>query len=206
MADYAINLEETLSIKDHWRAETMVDAIIYRNQFDKYHQAFLQTGLQEDLIFSFIFLQIYIECFLHGWMRQIVVMEFKPPRGNICEDWVKDEQEERSIYAKINAFVKLFFSPVPDDVSDFSKKIKEIFGHISHIRNLLIHGHKISTWSDSDGDAGISEAKSFLTLEKLNSTVTQANELGMLWNQLLDKILPQLKALQRVSDFKYKEI
>lgn len=92
MTDYAINLEETLSIKDSWGYETEVDAVIYRNQFDKYYQAYSKSGLQEDLMFSFIFLQIYIECFLHGCMRKIVEMEFKPPRINVYKDWTGGEK------------------------------------------------------------------------------------------------------------------
>ncbi len=204
MTDYAINLQETLSIQDHWRAETMVDAIIYRNQFDKYHQAYLQTGSQEDLIFSFIFLQIYIECFLHDWMRQIVRMEFKPPRDNVMTEWMRGEG--RMVWKKIDNFIELFFGAQPTAVHEIGEQIKAHLKNITDIRNLLIHGHSIAEWSDSDGNTGISEAKSFLTAEKLDSTVSEANELGKLWNQVLDEIMPRLQALKRVSDFYYKEI
>jgi hypothetical protein len=202
--DYSINLHETVKVSDFVKAETEIDAIIYRQEFEKYRQAYLKDKSDHDLIFCFIFLQVYIECFLHQNMRRVTEMEFKPPRDHILTAWLNGER--RKVPQKIDDFTANFFSPIPADVQHLTDLIKDRFGNISSIRNLFAHGHKVASWSDSDGNSGISPARSLLTESQLNQSIDEVNELGSAWSDLLDKILLQCKALRRVDDFKFLKI
>jgi len=202
--DYSINLHETVKVSDFVKEETELDVIIYRQEFEKYRQVYLQRKLEHDLIFCFIFLQVYIECFLHQNMRRVMSLEFKPPRDHVLTVWLQEER--RKVPQKIDHFATNFFSPIPTDVQQFTDLIKDRFGNISSIRNQFAHGHKISAWSDSDGNSGISQARSLLTENQLNQSIDEVNELGSAWNDLLDKVLSQCKALRRIDDFKFLKI
>lgn len=201
---YSIDLEETVKVSDSASVVTEIDAIIYRLEFEKYRETYLKSKLDHELIFCFIFLQIYIECFLHQNMRRVTEMEFKSPRDEIATSWF--EGEKRKIPTKVDSFTTNFFPVVSTDVAQFTTLIKERFQNIADIRNRLVHGHKIATWFDSDGDSGISEARSFLTENRLNQSIAEVNELGLAWNDLLRRALPQCKALRRVDDFMFSNI
>ncbi|MEA2113255.1 MAG: hypothetical protein U9P63_01175 [Patescibacteria group bacterium] len=199
-----MNLHENISVSDYVKAETEMDAVIYRQQFEKYRRNYLKTKSKSELIFCFIFLQIYIECFLHQNMRRIIELEFKPPRDNVCTSWLK--KEHQFIPKKIDDFTATFFSSVQPNIQKFVDCIKYSFTNVGNIRNLLAHGHKVSSWSDSNGNSGTSPTPSFLTESQLNQSVSEVNKLGVAWNDLLDNILPQCKALRRVDDFKFLNI
>jgi len=201
--DYALNLSEHIGISDFNHVELELDSIIHRNQFEKFRSEYLRSNEEKDLIFTFIVLQIYTECFLHQNMRKIVEMEFLPPRQTIREEWTLGEG--RDAREKIDCFVKLFRIAPSASLRPVSV-IKGRFTSLTDMRNLLAHGHKISTWSDSSGNSGTTKARSLLTRDQLTQTEKEINELGLMWNKLLDRIQPECKALRRIDDFKFKNI
>lgn len=202
--DIFINMRESINISDYLKIETEVDTIIYRQEFERHRSEYLKTKTKPELIFTFILLQIYIECFLHQNMRRIVGFEFKPPRDGIYTAWLEDE--EKYIPAKIDNFATLFFSSAPNHIQQLIDTIKDRFGKISHIRNQFVHGHKVAAWSDSEGNAGSTLAKSLLSDVQLTQSITEVNELGLAWNDLLDAVLPQCRALKRIDDYKFSNI
>lgn len=198
---HSINLNESIKASDSFKIETEIDAIIYRQEFELHRKNYLKSKNESELIFTFIFLQIYVECFLHQNMRRIIQLEFKPPRDAIYMEWLACEA--RFIPAKIDNFVILFWNPIPEDPQKLLESIKDNFKKTSYIRNQFVHGHKVSAWSDSEGSSGFSPAKLLLTDEQLAMSVTKVNELGVAWNHLLDKTLLQCKALREVESFKF---
>lgn len=202
--DYSINLHETVNVSEYIKMESEIDAVIYRQEFERHRAEYLKTKTEAELIFTFIFLQIYAECFLHQNMRRVVMMEFKPPRDSVYTTWLAGEK--RYVPEKIDNFATLFFTPVPAIVQQEIDTIKDRLKKISDIRNLFAHGHKASSWSDSTGNSGSTSAKSILTETQLIQSVTEINELGKSWNDLLDAVMPQCKALKRVDDLKFRSI
>lgn len=201
--DYALNLSEHIGISDFSRVELELDSIIHRNEFEKFRSEYLRSNAEKDLIFTFIVLQIYVECFLHQNMRRIVDLEFLPPRQSVRDEWMSGEN--RDARKKIDHLVKLLDMD-PSATAPLVNGIKNKFTNITDIRNLLAHGHKISSWSDSSGVSGITEARSLLTRDQLTQTEKEINELGSQWNELLDQIQSECKALRRICDFKFQNI
>jgi hypothetical protein len=201
---HSINLHENITVSDTFRAETEVDAVVFRMEFEKHYGEYKKTLSEAELILCFIMLQIYIECFLHQNMRRIVGLEFLPPRDSAREGWSRGER--KSVAEKLDGFSSLFFSSKPENIQYFTDSIKERLAPISQIRNFFVHGHKVSAWSDSEGNSGTSEARSFLTPEQLNKSIGEVNELGAAWNLLLENIQPQLKGLRSIDDFKYSKL
>ena len=195
---------EKLKISDAVRIEVGIGEGIYRIEFEKYRDLYLKDKSEHDLIFCFIFLQIYIECFLHQNMRRIIEFEFKRPRENVVTEWTIGE--DRNVGEKIESFCSLFFTMVSADMQENIGIVKDRFHRISYPRNKFAHGHKVASWSDFDGTHGISEARSLLTIKQLDKTIKEANELGSLWNELLDRIFPTCKSLGKMEDFKFKKI
>jgi len=111
---HSININANIKISEYYKAETEVDADIYRQEFAHHYIEYLKTNNNSELIFTFILLQIYVECFLHQNMRRIVCFEFKPPRNKVCTTWTKNER--KSVEIKINSFIYLFFNPVPVNI------------------------------------------------------------------------------------------
>ena len=201
--DHVLNFSEHVGVSEYHRITKEIDAVTYRNEFLKFRTGYLESHGQTELIFSFIVLQIYIECFLHQNMRRIVGLEFKPPRQVILNEWIK--QERRYVPQKLEHFINLF-EPPPSESLHLVEGIKDRFKNISDIRNLLAHGHEISEWSDSEERTGKTEALAILTKSQFAQTEKEINELGLMWNELLDHVAPRCKALNRVDDFKFKKI
>lgn len=201
---HSINLNEKITVSETFKEELEVDAIVFRNEFERHHREYRKTSSEAELILCFIMLQIYIECFLHQNMRRVVGLEFLPPRDNAREGWSRGEG--RSVSSKLDGFTSLFFSSKSENIQYFVDSIKERLTPISQIRNFFVHGHKVSAWSDSEGKSGLSEARSFLTSEQLDKSINEVNELGAAWNLLLENIQPQLKGLRGTEDFKYSKL
>ncbi|MBU1164632.1 hypothetical protein KKA15_03655 [Patescibacteria group bacterium] len=199
-----VKLKATIRISEYFKAETEVDAVIYRREFERYYKEYLKTKDSTKLIFTFILLQIYVECFLHQNMRRIICMEFKPPSDGICTTWL--EGEKKSVKDKINNFVSLFPGLVPTDTQQLVDIIEDGFKNLSDIRNLFVHGHKVAEWSDSKKAKESSPAKQFLTATQIKKIIAEINALGGAWDKLLDYILPQCKALTRIDNFKFTKI
>lgn len=202
--DYSINANDTIKISEYMRGESEIDAVIYRQEFEHHRAEYLKTKTDAELIFTYIFLQIYAECFLHQNMRRIVELEFKPPRDSIHTKWLNNEK--RYVPEKIDNFATLFFTPVPAAIQQPIDIVKNRLKNISDIRNLFAHGHKASAWSDSEGNSGSTPAKLILTDSQLTKSLNEINELGISWNDLLDAVVPQCRALRKVDEFKFHSI
>ena len=203
--DLSINVHDEVSVSGSLRLELEINAIIYRSEFEKYRQAYLVSKTENDLIFCFIFLQIYVECFLHQNMRQIIGLEFKPPRDYVCVRWNESQAERRHIPQKIKNFPTLFFAPIPIEILNLIDLIVSFFEKITYPRNKFAHGHKVASWFDSENGRGDTTARLLLTEERLKQALSEANELGVAWNDLLGKILPQCKAQRQLDDFNFEK-
>ncbi len=204
MMDLKINVSENAGISEYVKAETEIDAIIYRREFERHEQEYQKAQSDPELVLAFIYLQIYVECFLHQNMRHIVEMEFKPPRDTVAKDWENHEKDD--VRQKLDSFIGKLFPTVPANVAQLTQTIKDNFGKVCVMRNYLAHGHKVAAWSDSDGNSGMSRAKSLLTSAQLVQSKADADALGLAWNDLLDLVLAQCQALQRVDSFKFKNL
>lgn len=195
-----VSLKESVNIQDSNSVVIEKDAIIYLNEFLKYKEAYEKEGMDETLIFAFIFLQIYIECFLHQSMRRVMHMEFGFKEPVLFQQW--DSSEEKMYIGKKIEFFTSFF--MPEEQSIESKKIiVKSFNDIGQVRNKLVHGYKLSR-GIANGKTHKSEALSLLNIESLQKSLQSANELGSAWNDLLDEIFKACRALRSVDDFKLK--
>ncbi len=196
-----MKIQETISVKEEIAFEVFIDPVIFRREFIRYKKRYLSLYDQNELVHAYIFLQIYLECFLHSNMRHIIELEFKPPRDAVANNWQKKEKDK--LIKKLDTFNSCF-KTTPKQVQDITNIIKLKFQAISNIRNMFAHGHKISMGMTSNGHGIISPAATKLALWELKKALTDANELGKAWNSLLSFIQPKLKALRRVRDFKFK--
>lgn len=197
-----MNIEETISISEEFRILVEKDAIIYRNEFEEFRKQYQKSGKEEKLIFAFLFLQIYMECFLHQRMRKIMEMEFDFKRPDLFQVWDKRESSMH-INEKIGFFISFFIAG--DKAVNFREKISKLFSSIGKPRNKFAHGHALTKMISKEG-VKHSSALSILNLETLNSTISYANQLGETWNELLDEISKECKVLKGLGSFKFIEI
>jgi len=191
-----VKIEETIHL------ELQIDPVIFRREFIRYQKRYLSLYDKNELVHAYIFLQIYVESFLHNYMRHIIKMEFKPPRDTVVKKWLSKEKDKLPI--KLDSFVVQFFPSLPLTVQTEVDIIKDRFKRISDIRNMFAHGHKVSISMTTTGKGVLSPAASKLSPWILKQTLLETNELGTAWNNLLIKIQPKLKALRQIKDFKFK--
>lgn len=189
-------------IEEKIHTEIQIDPVIFRKEFLRYQNRYLSYNNQNELIHAYIFLQIYIESFLHNYMRHIIGLEFKPPRDEVVRKWYGKERDK--IPVKLDSFVSEFFSTIPVDIEKNVSTIKSQFKKISDIRNMFAHGHKVSMGMNTDGTGFISPAGLKLAPWELKQALIDTNELGKAWNDLLNGILPYCKSLRTIKDFKFK--
>jgi len=207
--NHAIKLEPgnyDVKIPAFLNMEIETDAIIYRSEFNRNYEEYKKTETNNVLIFSFIFLQIYIECFLHQKMRTIIDLEFKNSNPSIKASWFDEKNERHHIEKKVPDFCRIFFNPENVKIDAFTKIIIDEFKIVSNIRNDFIHGHKVSDWSNSNGDHDISRAKSYLTKEKIHEIIGRVNKIGSAWNGLFHEIKPNLKSFKQFDRVAFNEI
>ena len=191
-----------IEISEEWSITLDKDAIIFRNEFEEFRKQFKVSKKEEKLIFAFLFLQIYMEYFLHQRMRKIMEMEFDFKKPDLFQVW--DKRESRMhINEKIGFFISFFIAG--DRAVNFREKISKLFSKIGQPRNKFAHGHAIRKTLSKDGERH-SKTLSMLNLESLNSTISDANQLGETWNELLNEISKELKVLNGLGSFKFMEI
>ena len=200
-----LNVSEGVTITEHIEIELETDAVIYRNEFERHHAEYLNTKTKDELILSFVFLQIYVECFLHQNMRRVIEREFKHTGKIILDDWFCSEAQLKYVPQKLDKFVKVFFPKPKETDRLLINAIKSKFHDINEIRNFLIHGYKIASWSDSGGNSGQSNINFFLSEVQLSKSINEMNELGNAWNNLLDNIFPECKCSTSFDDFKFEK-
>lgn len=204
MNDLVVSNHENIGITDFNKVETELDAVIYRNEFYKHYQEYQNTKSEVSLIFSFIFLQIYVECFLHQYMRHIIGFEFMGPRDEVIDEWQK--LERLKIKDKIERFCSLFFCPIPPkDIRDLIIDLIDAFSNLTMPRNSFVHGSKIASWASSHG-TGTTNARSLLTEERIIKTIEIANKVGSIWNVLLEKVSTNFTCLGNFQDFKFSQL
>lgn len=194
----------SIKISENVKCELTKGPNMFLDQFYHYKELCDNDNNIKYIIFCFVFLQIYIECFLHYNIRNVVKMEFKSPRDSIKNSWVSDANEGMYIRDKITAFAKLFFNNGEADSE--IKNIIDNFQLISDIRNSIAHGHEISEWADSSGQGQKSETMSYLNILELEKQINNVNNLGNNWNLLLNKIYSVCVNIKDKNLFKFKKI
>lgn len=195
-----IGLTDVIQIQENIKITTELSSIIYLNEFLKYKGAYERDGKNEKLIFTLIFLQIYIECFLHQNMRQIMGMEFEFKNPDLFKKW-DSKEEEMYVGEKVNFFTHFFFSK--EEKVESLDLIKNSLREIGYIRNKIVHGYKLRRVV-VNGTTEKSETLSLLSKESLREYLQSANTLGNAWNTLLDEVGKKCKALRGVGSFKFE--
>lgn len=193
-----IGLTEVIQIQESIKITTEISSIIYLNEFLKYKEAYERDGRSEMLIFTLIFLQIYIECFLHQNMRQIMEMEFEFKNPDLFKQW-DSKEEEMYVGKKVSFFTNFFFAKGENIES--LELIKDSLREIGGMRNKIVHGYKLRRVV-VNGKTEKSETLSLLSEESLREYLHSANTLGNAWNTLLDEVAKKCRALRSVGDFK----
>lgn len=205
--EHKIILKEKIKIKDSMAWELEVDAIIFRDEFNYYLEKFKKDGSEKTLVFVFIMLQIYVEYFLHQNMRRVISLEFKHNDKSKYEEWTKEESERFKVNKKLSHFIQYFSLENNNEIIVVKEEIEIIFKEITDIRNLLVHGHKISLAGNTDSsDIEVSETRGYLDKDILIEVIANINQLGKNWNNLLDLILSECKALRKIDDFKFSNL
>ena len=207
--NHKVTTEEIINIREEIAYELETDAIVFRNEFNYYLEKFKKDKSEHALIFVFIILQIYVEYFLHQNMRRVVRFEFEHSNKLKYEKWIDIKNEKLNINKKLSCFIQYFSLKNNDEVIVAKKKIREIFKEITGIRNLLVHGHKISLSRNADSShIEISKIKGYLTENMLKFIIEDVNLLGKNWNKLLDLVCSNCKSLniKRIDDFKFDSL
>ncbi|MCK4592840.1 hypothetical protein KAT63_05410 [Candidatus Parcubacteria bacterium] len=216
--DHKITLKENINIREEIAWELEMDAVIFRDEFNYYLEKFKKNKsekiLESDkiisdkiLVFVFIMLQIYVEYFLHQNMRRVVKFEFEHSNKSKYEEWIKNEK--LNIKRKLSYFVKYFLLEKESEAILAKEEIEKIFKEITEIRNLLVHGHKISLAGNADGSyIEVSEARGYLDEDVLIEIIKNINNLGKNWNKLLDLVSSNCKSLniKIIGDFKFDNL
>lgn len=204
---HKITLKEEIKMNDSVVWELEVDAIIFRDEFNYYLEKFKKDKSEKTLVFIFIILQIYVEYFLHQNMRRVISLEFKHSDKSKYKEWIKAKNEKLNISKKLSHFIQYFLLENNNKVIAIKKEIETIFKEITDIRNLLVHGHKISLAGNVDSSyIEVSRTRGYLDKDVLIKVIANINQLGKNWNDLLDLILNECKALKRIDDFKFSNL
>lgn len=206
-------LKENMNVSESVAWELTTDAVIFRAQFEKYRNQYVAQSIEEDhsIIFAFIFLQVYVEYFLHQNMRRVVTLEFRNTDQKKYQKWMDNErnfiEDKISRSGKLSMFVQFFFHNSLQKISTLKKSIENNFKEITDIRDLLVHGHDISISGNIDSSKiEVSHTRALLTPEELEETTGKANKLGECWNKLLEEIFDQSQSLGQVDDFKFEQL
>ncbi|MDA2921787.1 hypothetical protein MYX07_00795 [Patescibacteria group bacterium AH-259-L07] len=204
-------LKDELKIDDSIVWELEIDAIIFRNEFDRYLMQFRKDKSEKTLVFVFIMLQIYLECFLHQNMRHIIGLEFKHRDELKYKKWIKNERlnidDRKTEQGKLSLFIEYFSLENDPEVIVAKQVIERIFKKMTKIRNLLVHGHKISLAGNVDSShIEVSEAGGYLNEDMLKEIFKDINQLGESWNKLLVSVLDKCRSLKKISDFKFDNL
>jgi hypothetical protein len=208
-------IDENIGVSEFIMIEKQISlAYIFRLEFEKHLQEYKINKSDNELIFIFIFLQAYAECFLHQSMRRIIKSEFEVHRTDLYNNWIDEKGrggERRNIQEKIEDFSRHFIIAVPSLPKNIQQLIHDIninFSKLSRRRNQFLHGHAVASWSDSDGNSGASEAHSLLTDKELKLAVDEINKLGKAWNELQDSVAIEFKCInkERIKDFKFLDV
>lgn len=194
-----LSFKETVHMQDSVSLRLQMDAVIYRNEYEKYKKEYLEDNSEQKLIFAFIFLQIYLECFLHQNMRDIVALEFQYRDKQLYNEWLKKE-EKMFIKDKLLFFTSLFYVK-NNEIITLEKNILENFGHITSIRNKLMHGYPL-TEDISGNERKKSKTKALLSKSNLTQSIEIANNLSNGWNALLEVIYKKFIALKTIKEFR----
>lgn len=204
MVNKILMARENIRIKDSVSFLLETDAVIYRQELEKYWRDYVVSKTENTLIFMFIFLQIYIECFLHQNMRRIIRMEFQHIDPRLYKEW--QDKEDGFVKDKVYFFASSFESK-NNNLRELESNLVKNFKFITSIRNKLIHGHSISE-SMTDNIRAKSKTKELLNYEYFQKSIEAANNIGKSWNEILDVIKNQFKALRKegIGNFKFEFI
>ena len=162
-------------------------------------------------------LQIYVEYFLHQNMRRVVRFEFEHSNKLKYKEWagneykyISDKRTKKGVNkGKVSLFLKCFLLDNSSEAITIKEEIELVFNEITKIRNLLVHGHKISlTGNSNSSDMKKSKTKEYLNEDVLIEIIKNINNLGKNWNKLLDLASSNCKALntKRIGDFKFDSL
>ena len=211
-------IKEKIGIQESLSVEVEKNPVIYRRKFlEEYKKCEKNNFAENNIIFCFIFLQIYFECFFHFRLRKLVELEFKLSNPDIWEKWIdcnnkkcierRYVQDKKGRKGKLSEFIKYFNFENNKEIKKLKKEIEKELQDITNIRDLLVHGHKIAEGNNFNNQEYKTKVKKYLTEESLKEAIEKVNKGATAWNNFFDKLLPLLKTnYETVKNFKFEKI
>ncbi len=201
---------QQVSIQPTWKFTLTTDCIIFLTEFKKYYKNIGQEPGNYNHFFAALFLQVYVEYFLHQFIRTMTSMSLFKEEAKALEYCPLKDRIKPPTPGKLTLFVKLFCTSLPMQIKDLIEDINKNLKILDKIRNSIVHGHDFSkTFTLDQEKAVLSPA-----LEKIENTpidylIERANHIGSNWNLILDFLLSKAKDpaykfhFQEVESFKW---
>lgn len=162
---------------------------LFRKEFENYKRRYLKDSADADVVLAYILLQLFIENHFHYYLRFIIGGGFGSAKNVV--GWNEKKYPDK----KLDCFETFLTNHSFIFTSDLFKKIKINYKEITDIRNLLAHGHRITTTHEGSTKIN-SKAKDFLNRQEFSRICLLANEIADAWNVLLIEIQGQESLLK----------
>lgn len=157
---------------------------LFKKEFQNYKERYLKSDDDADLVMTYITMQLFIENHFHYYLRFIIGDGFgsaKPTSGWNEKDYPNQKIDCLKKFLSDNGF--MFTQSLFDKVTTNYKTITDI-------RNLLAHGHRVTT-TYAESTKTNSKAKDFLNRQEFAKACHMANEIADAWNALLTELQSQ---------------
>lgn len=194
-----------MHLHDNWEFKTTTDAVIFLNEFKKYYMNISAEPGNYNHFFAIIFLQIYVEYFLHQYMR--LVSNMTPLNKNFAQFehlHLRDKKDEPWT-GKISKFIQCF-ALIDDSIAIKAKTdMDSALKKLNRVRNSIVHGHDFSKTFATNRD----HAELSIALKRLNNTsieilIGETNKIGIGWNTILERLF--LKSQEPGNTWRFNEV
>jgi hypothetical protein len=184
-----MELKDEFNVSDSVKITSLLDPVAFRREFEKYKDSFLKMEGTVDLIMAYLILQFYIENHFHYYLRFIIGDGFSSPKE--ITGWNEKKYPNEKIDCLQNFLVQHGFS----FNHDLFSTIQAGYRAVTDIRNLLAHGHQVSTTLENSTKTE-SKAKSFLNRQEFGRVCGLVIEMAQAWNELLKELQQQEQLLR----------
>lgn len=162
---------------------------LFKKEFQKYKESYLENDSDADLVMAYITMQLFIENHFHYYLRFIIGGGFGSAQPIV--GWNEKDYPNQ----KIDYFEEFLSDKGFVFTSSLLEKVTTNYKAITDIRNLLAHGHRITTTYAGSTKIN-SKAKDFLNRQEFAKTCLLANEIADAWNTLLTELQSQESLLR----------
>lgn len=162
---------------------------LFKKEFQDYKDRYLKSDSDADLVMAYITMQLFIENHFHYYLRFIIGGGFGSAKSTT--GWNEKDYPDK----KLECFEKFLISHKFVFTKNLFKTITANYKVITEIRNLLAHGHRVTTTYAGSTKTN-SKAKDFLNRQEFAKTCLLANEIADSWNTLLIELQNQESLLK----------